>query len=424
MQSVHNNSRLRLQRKKLEKKWVGCLVLLSCLVFLSACNERNTRPATTTSEPAESALEGAVTITFRIATYNVSLYRDKAGQLASDLADGSDQAHRIAKVIQTIRPDILLVNEFDFDEEGRAAKSFIESYLGVDHDQSLRIVYPFHFSAPVNTGVPSGIDLDNDGRSDRWNDNYGFGKHPGQYGMLVLSKSPIQVEQARTFQKLLWKDMPDAAIPIDPNTGKNFYSAEAWDVMRISSKSHWDVPIDIGGQTIHFLVCHPTPPVFNGPEDRNGKRNHDEIRLFADYISSDKSQYIIDDNGRRGGLDGMHFVIAGDLNSDPSDGASYRNAARLLTEHPLVNSSVVPQSSGAAGAGQQQANADHEGDPAHDTADFDDRSTGNLRADYVLPSKTLSVIDAGVFWPEKSDPNHELVKATDHRMVWIDLQIE
>ena len=55
-------------------------------------------------------------------------------------------------------------------------------------------------------------------------------------------------------------------------------------MFRLSSKSHWDVPIRIGRETVHFLVSHPTPPVFDGPEDRNGTRNHDEIRFWADYV--------------------------------------------------------------------------------------------------------------------------------------------
>jgi len=45
-------------------------------------------------------------------------------------------------------------------------------------------------------------------------------------------------------------------------------------VLRLSSKSHWDVPIDIplgAGLTkrVHMLLHHPTPPAFDGPEGRN-----------------------------------------------------------------------------------------------------------------------------------------------------------
>ncbi len=55
-------------------------------------------------------------------------------------------------------------------------------------------------------------------------------------------------------------------------------------MLRLSSKSHWDIPLQIGGAIVHVLTAHPTPPVFDGPEDRNGCRNHDEIRLWSDYI--------------------------------------------------------------------------------------------------------------------------------------------
>jgi endonuclease/exonuclease/phosphatase family metal-dependent hydrolase len=56
--------------------------------------------------------------------------------------------------------------------------------------------YPHRYLAPVNTGVPSGLDLDGNGETDgigrdRGNDAWGYGLHPGQYGMLVLSRFPI-----------------------------------------------------------------------------------------------------------------------------------------------------------------------------------------------------------------------------------------
>ena len=65
---------------------------------------------------------------------------------------------------------------------------------------------------------------------------------------------------------------------------------EELEVVRLSSKSHWDVPVKVGGHTVHVLASHPTPPTFDGEEDRNGRRNHDEIRFWADYVSPGKAE--------------------------------------------------------------------------------------------------------------------------------------
>jgi hypothetical protein len=244
--------------------------------------------------------------------------------------------------------------------------------------------------------------------------------------MVVLSNLPFDAAAVRTFQRFLWKDMPNARWPRDPTSGAHFYDEEARQVLRLSSKSHWDIPLRIGERRIHFWVCHPTPPVFDGPEDRNGKRNHDEIRLLADYLSPKRSGYLRDDQGRSGGLpDGASFVIAGDLNADPWDGDSVEGAAAQLLNHPRINRKQVPSSRGAVEDAQRQglANTTHRGDPAHDTADFSDRRSGNLRIDYVLPSSDLRVVDGGVFWPTADEPTRPLIACSDHRLVWVDVQI-
>ena len=362
----------------------------------------------------------------RIATFNASLNRDTAGKLIEDLQSRDRlQIKRVAEIVQRVRPQVLLVNEFDYDEAGHAAELFQQNYLDVGQNGQQPIEYPHRFTAPVNTGEPSGLDLDRDGQSDGPNDAFGFGRFPGQYGMVVFSMFPIDRQQVRTFQKFLWKEMPDANVPRSPEKNEAYYAPDVWNRLRLSSKSFWDVPVSIGQQTLHLLVSHPTPPVFDGPEDRNGRRNHDEIRLLADYIDPARSRYLVDDQGRAGGLnDRSHFVIAGDLNADPYDGDSFAHAARQLTRHDRVHAGPPPASNGAAERARRSpsVNASHEGDPAHDTADFG--RAGNLRVDYVLPSRTLEVAESGVFWPASDEPGAELVRASDHRMVWIDLRVK
>jgi len=377
--------------------------------------------------------DGAV----RFATFNASLNRGNAGDLVTELsAPGSAQPAVIAEIIQRARPDVLLVNEFDFDENHEALGLFQDNYLSVPQNGADPINYPYSFTAPSNTGVFSGFDLDNSGAAGDFvpNDSFGFGFFEGQFGMAIYSMYPIDYDAIRTFQLFLWQDMPRALLPDDPafEGPADWYSPEELDVFRLSSKSHWDVPITIGRETVHFLVSHPTPPVFDGDEDRNGTRNHDEIRFWADYVTPSRSRYIYDDNGRYGGLPSRaQFVVAGDLNSDPFDGDSIPGSAQQLLDNPRVNTSVTPSSEGAVeqSALQGDNNLTHLGNPAHDTADFGEAifgGPGNLRVDYVLPSWNMDITDAAVFWPLADDPLFGLVgtfpfPSSDHRMVWVDV---
>ena len=371
----------------------------------------------------------------RFATFNASLNRNFEGQLITDLSTPSNaQARTVAEIIQRTRPEVLLINEFDFDFAGLALDLFQDNYLSVGQNGADPILYPYRYTAPSNTGIPSGFDLNNNGVVGGPDDAFGFGFFPGQFGMAVYSQHPILTSQIRTFQHFLWRDMPGAMLPDDPATPApaDWYSPEELAVFRLSSKSHWDVPVRIGERVIHFLVSHPTPPVFDGPEDRNGTRNFDEIRFWADYLQPGRtSQYIYDDDGKRGGIKPSSlFVIAGDQNSDPLDGDSIPGAIQQLLDHPLVNTKLTPASAGAVEAALLQggANTTHRSDPAFDTADFSDVAPGNLRANYVLPRKNMRMVDAAVFWPLQSDPLFRLTgvfpfPSSDHRLVWIDVAV-
>ena len=411
------------------RRTTSALLVLPLMVAAGLAAPTSAAPSAVGERASGGAAQAQATV--RFATFNASLNRSAAGELVEDLSSPDDpQAQAVAEIIQRTRPDVLLVNEFDHAPE--AVDLFRDNYLAVSQGGAEPIDYPHAFLAPSNTGVPSGHDLDNDGSVGGPNDALGFGFFEGQFGLLVLSRYPIDTAAVRTFQHFRWADMPGAMLPDDPATPDpgDWYTAEELAVLPLSSKSHWDVPIRVGSRPVHFLVSHPTPPVFDGPEDRNGTRNHDEIRFWADYVvPGARSSYVYDDAGRRGGLTpGARFVIAGDQNSDPVDGDSVPGAIQQLIEHPLVRD-PLPVSEGAveAAALQGGANDDHLGNPAYDTADFADSAPGNLRADYVLPSRHLRVRGAGVFWPVLSDPLSRLTgtfpfPSSDHRLVWVDVR--
>lgn len=359
-----------------------------------------------------AACESASTV--RVATFNIAMGLEEPGQMGRALTAGNDtRLEQVAAILQRVRPDIVLLNEFDYDPDIDAA--------GLLNDHYLARSYPYHYRAPVNTGVDSGLDLDGDGNTGGPGDGWGFGRFPGQYGMLVLSRYPLA--DSRSFREFRWADMPGALRPVNPD-GSNFYPDDSWKQLRLSSKSHWDLVFNIDGRALHLLAHHPTPPVFDGAEDRNGRRNYDEIRFWRDYTEPGGAGYMQDDAGQQGGIPANQpFVIAGDFNADPQDGDSIKNAIGQLLQAPWVNTRCVPLSTGAPEAARLQGgvNATQSGNPAADSADFNDKYTGNLRLDYVLPSSDLVVSGCGVFWPAEGEPGHQLTTVSDHHLVWLDI---
>jgi hypothetical protein len=378
----------------------------------------------------------------RIALFNIrELKTDKLLELDERGHGCNTQAIAAANIIRRVEPDVLILNEIDHDYESDPtdlalnARRFRDAYL-TGEQASLDL--PYAFAAPSNTGLLSGLDLDGDGHvatdEDRGtrvhgNDSFGYGTYPGEYSMAVLSRFPILEQDVRTFQKLLWKDLPGHHVP------RGLFPDEVLQVFRLSSKSHWDVPIDVGGERLHLFLSHPTPQGFDGEEDRNGRRNFDEIKFWADYLDSGES--LTDDQGARGGFrSSQPFVIAGDLNAAPlvtgqEGNGSFRvsvydgmAAIDQLLGHPRIWDSG-PFVTSRGGLAHKVETARAPGPPG-----YAERSTSvfgpGARIDYILPSEDLEIVAGGVFWPtaeEDEDGARWADEASDHRLVWLDLVV-
>lgn len=375
----------------------------------------------------------------RVMTYNIEDVRTR------DVKETDHPRLRRAAVrIQVLAPDILLINELTYDQPGapgytsgdpvgKNARRFVENYLSVPQADTLTGRSYQTVMLPVNTGLPSGYDLNNDGRVTTTvptvppspddgrvaeqtaagraygGDAWGFGTFPGQYGMALFVHDDLTVlrDSIRTFRRFRWAAMPNAAEPIDSTSGEPWYTTKEWRAVRLSSKSHWDVPVRLqNGAVLHVLASHPTPPAFDGRARRNARRNHDEIRFWSDYL--DGAAYIEDDSSRGGGLhENASFVVVGDLNADPDDDSRFRQAIRDLVGHDRVND-VAPSASPASRSAFPSL------DP-HDTARW------GKRVDYVLPSATLTVDTSGVWRPASSEASG--LPVSDHFPVWMDVRV-
>lgn len=280
-----------------------------------------------------------------------------------------------------VSPDVLGLAGIDHDAQGHATAAFQDAL------KSLGLDLPYHFAGPSNAGVRTPFDMNGDGRIGDPQDAQSFGAFPGAGAMALLSRYPIQISQ--NFTTLLWADMPNAAPPLT-RSGIPFPSSDAFAAQRLVYKAHWQA--QIAGLSVILLAA--APPVFDGTEDRNGRRNADELALVRAQL-----------HGWPDGPSDAPFVVMGTLNQDEAgDGEGRLDALTELLSHPaLRDPRQRADESASRSAVDAGRNGQHQGDPSLDTADFNDEgrnAPGNLRVDYVLPGRDLDVVGAGLHWPE------------------------
>lgn len=292
---------------------------------------------------------------------------------------GDAQITAVVDSITRTKPDVIALQGLDYDLSGATLAALGAALAQAGHD------LPYVFAARPNSGWRTGLDHDGDGYADGPRDAQGFGWYSGQGGMAVLSRYPLG--DVQDFSDYLWKDLPGALLPhVD---GAPFPSKQVQEVQRLSSVGHWLVPVLVGDTVVNVLTFHAGPPVFDGPEDRNGKRNHDEIRFWQ----------LLLDGALPFQAPTAPFVIAGDANLDPDRSDGLRAAIRDMLADPRLQD---PRPSSA------QAGLN--------TVDWPN-GPGQLRVDYVLPSVDLRILDAGVDWPAQPEAGSR------HRLVWVDIAL-
>lgn len=338
-----------------------------------------------------TALPGAAD-TLRIATWNAELTRAGPGLLLADLRRGTNpQLLAAVEVITTLDADVLLLTGIDYDARGEALNA-----LAARLEQS-GTHYPYRLPLRPNTGLPTGLDLDANGKRGEARDAQGYGRFAGQAGMAILSRLPIDAEGLQDYSAFLWAGLPDHLMPSES-------LPEVRSTLRLSTSGHWAVPVLLpDGRRLTLLTWYATPPVFDGPEDRNGRRNHDEAAFWLHLLAGDLAF----------APPQPPLVLIGQSNLDPADGEGRPQALRDLLANPLLQD---PQPRGTA----QRSDPGQSGDPALDTAYYP--QTGGLRVEVVLPSSDLTVAASGVLWPPDADPlSPTLRTASRHRPVWADL---
>ncbi|SEO21640.1 Endonuclease/Exonuclease/phosphatase family protein [Salinihabitans flavidus] len=299
-----------------------------------------------------------------------------------DLLRGDVQGRAVARVVAGAAPDVLVLQGVDFDHDlhGLRALRDVITEAGLH--------YSHLFALRPNSGMASGHDLDGNGRLGEAADAQGYGKFAGEGGLAILSRHPVREGGVVDFSAMLWRDLPGARLPV--SVAGPFPSQGAQAVQRLSSVGHWAVPVAVPGGEVTILAFHATTPVFDGPEDRNGLRNADELRFWLRYL--DGALNVPPPGGR--------FVVMGVANNDPRRGEGRKGAIRALVTDPRLQDPLA----------------------GRDTVDWPPPGPGRRRADVILPSADWRVMGAGVVWPAPGEALHDAAGAASrHRLIWVDL---
>lgn len=279
----------------------------------------------------------------------------------------------VLAVLAEARADVLVLAGVDADAEGRTLAAL---------NAALPEPYPHLFTAMPNAGRASGLDLDGNGRLGEARDAEGYGRFSGEGGMGVLSRLPLGTVE--DYSPLRWRDLPGALLtPEDPGA----------EVRRLSSMVHWVLPVALpGGRALRLGIFRATTPVFDGPEDLNGRRNHDELVFWLRLMEGDLPGRALP----------APFVLIGGANLDPDRGEGRREAIRDLLGDPRLQDPgggpTVDWSGTGPGAG-----------------------LGPMRVDYILPGAGVPVTGAGRVWPEGGALAEVAATASRHRLIWVDL---
>lgn len=299
-----------------------------------------------------------------MATFHTELSRGGPGLLLRDIITRDPQVMAVAQVIADVAPDVILLQGVDYD---RGLQSAVMLSVQISQ-QGWYLGYLTAF-AP-NSGVLTGFDLNKDGRLGGPEDAHGFGDFAGQGGMVLLSRWPLSTVQ--DFSKELWSDQADPAV-IKAAWG------EAASSLRLHSVGHWHVRVETPDGPLILVAFHATPPVFDGPEDRNGLRNAHQLASVTRKFSQ---------------IEGP-FVLLGNANNDPDKGEGRKPAIEALLGHPRLQDPLPGQAS----------------------VDWSGLGLGWMRVDYVLPSADLKVVAAGAHMAPPA------AQASRHRLTWAEVEL-
>ncbi|MBI2894546.1 MAG: endonuclease/exonuclease/phosphatase family protein [Deltaproteobacteria bacterium] len=376
------------------------------------------------AEPTTDSHSGAAVepVRVRLGQFNI-----REMTTAKLLNEDDRQVRAAAEILSRFAPDILSINELQFDLEGVPEAGLPGAPAGTlpgsacegknarrlaDRLEALHpeLRYPYTVVALGNSGLP----FEATGELPPELLQRGFGEFPGRFNVALVSRFPILHDQVRVIHDFPWRQLPGNRLAqVEEETG-----IVVPDDFPLFEKALVIVPVDVDGVTLHVILVHPVSSGFN---DMNPHRNHDELRGVSLFL-----------DGALPGVEplpaGARFVIVGDLNADPEDGEGIAGAVAQLYEHPLVVAHFASGEGGTAGMHPERNSFLSGCGKGDGTIVQNPASRLQLQLDYVLPSVTIGApVASGLFFPSHVESWDDYVlacTASDHRFVWADVDLK
>ena len=339
----------------------------------------------------------------------------------------------MAEIIQRVRPDILLLQEFDYDAAGASLAAFQANYLGTAagrrRTDSLRVYVLCRVQHRRTFRLRSRSRRAHCRRRRRTRDSVNF---PGSTPWCCCRVSRSTRHAVRTFRKFLWRDMPGALLPDDPATrcARRLVFARAArgaavvvEVALGRAGAYRPVHLAPAGQSSDAAVFRRA-----GGSQRAAQSRRDPL---VDRLSERARRYLRDDDGRSAASTGKTFVIMGDQNSDP--GRRRQPARRHRRDCCSIRGSTrsscrkaPARIEASAAAGWRERRAARRSALRHRRLQRPRRrqparglsaaveGAARVRRRRVLAAPGRSAVEAG------GDPP----PSSDHRLVWLDISAD
>lgn len=304
------------------------------------------------------------------------------------------QLNAVKKILKNYHPDILSINEMQYDLPGIPHGEFKSEGQNLKKlAKKIQLDFAYNVFDQANTGndaIPykSGeYPLDfSDTRMRKKADQNNFGIFPGQYSTGALSN--LKIIEVKVYKKIIWKDF-NPKVNLDKFAKANGKPLNP--KIELFDKSFIHAVLETKDlKRLNLILLHTVPAYhFGNKRSPNYERNRDQLRFLEWYLSGDTDIQIanIKENGKEiiPLKKGARFVAVGDWNTDINN---KKNSGTLVLERiftktqPWIDIKKMNYSNEGYGYGKE---------------------TFKLMLDYIVTDKKTKIIDGKILQPKNSN---------------------